>query len=273
MIGDRTLLASSTGDLSAITLSEPASNFEWIAFHGPKGGPAFTRIPGSSYSQSLQRIPYLGYSNMNGYVPFILQFSSTDRQNLSSKCFQVVHTNRGSSMNLYGSSLNTEGNIKFFKGYIYGEGRISGGSGFPIGKGSPGSDFVKYDETLLYSASDTTTADIVLSEPASAFRRLKVVVGSTGESRNVNEIPAPSVTGQVSVVTSIWGNNATTNYYCFASYTWPNMTTMHPYWGRAFQLGWNSASSMPTGHCSGGNTTSNGYINRPIVQVYGINRI
>lgn len=210
---------------------------------------------------------------MNGYVPFILQFSSTDRQNLSSKCFQVVHTNRGSSMNLYGSSLNTEGNIKFFKGYIYGEGRISGGSGFPIGKGSPGSDFVKYDETLLYSASDTTTADIVLSEPASAFRRLKVVVGSTGESRNVNEIPAPSVTGQVSVVTSIWGNNATTNYYCFASYTWPNMTTMHPYWGRAFQLGWNSASSMPTGHCSGGNTTSNGYINRPIVQVYGINRI
>lgn len=272
MIGDRTLLASSTTDLSAITLSEPASNFEWIAFHGPKGGPAFVRIPGSSYSQSLQRVPYLGYSNMNGYVPFILQFSSTDRQNLSSRCFQIVHTNRGSSMNLYGSSLNTEGNLKFFKGAIYGEGRLSGSSGTSTGIGSPGPDYVKYDETLLYSAASTTTADVTLSEPASAFRRLKVVVG-LGESRNVNEIPAPSVTGQVSVVTSIWGNTTAANGYAFASYTWPNMTTMHPYWGRNFQLGWNSASAMPTGYCASGNTTANGWINRPIVQVYGINRI
>ena len=273
MIGDRTLLASASANTSAITLSEPASNFKWLVFENIRDASQTVRILGGNYSQSLQRIPSYSTYNQTGYVPWINQFSSTGRQGFSSRNFQSIRTVGGTALNLYGSADNRADNLKFFKGAIYGEGRLSGSSGTSTGIGSPGPDYVTYDETLLYSAASTITADVTLSEPASAFRRLKVVVGLAGESRNVNEIPAPSVTGQVSVVTSIWGNNSSTNYYCFASYTWPNMTTMHPYWGRSFQLGWNSASTMPTGNCAGGNTTSNAYVNRPIVQVYGINRI
>lgn len=273
MIGDRTLLASASANTSAFTLSEPASNFKWLVFENIRDASQTVRILGGNYSQSLQRIPSYSTYNQTGYVPWINQFSSTGRQGFSAANFQSIRTVAGTALNRYGSADNRADNLKFFKGAIYGEGRLSGSSGTSTGIGSPGPDYVKYDETLLYSAASTITADVTLSEPASAFRRLKVVVGLAGESRNVNEIPAPSVTGQVSVVTSIWGNNSSTNYYCFASYTWPNMTTMHPYWGRSFQLGWNSASTMPTGNCAGGNTTTNAYINRPIVQVYGINRI
>lgn len=129
-----------------------------------------------------------------------------------------------------------------------------------------------YNETVLYSASSLSYT-VNLSEPASAFSRLKIGMVSRGEGRQYIEIETPSSVNQVYTFHCIWGGNSAavqdvyTKYKFNGSYSqlvWANNAAWK-------NVGW---AVNTTAAFNGATTASTGemWCRCPVYEVIGINR-
>lgn len=262
---DRTLLRSGAS-ASSVSLSEPISNFEYIQFH--RGFNLLT-IP-TNTNWNLMRCNDCSYWSTQGYIDHEMLFKATnDGSSLQTINFNFFMQDGKGSIQTLGSGVNRANNIKFFSDNVWGIHRISGGSsttGVPL----TGAGWTAYNETLLYSASNNGDASFTLSEPATAFSRIKIAVGSTSEAHNVYEVNTPTGDGDKTTIRSNWGTSTGVNSFSMSTYYWSNnTTTCSAHDGKHFSIGWGAANPFSL---AGTASTTLSYIARPIYAVWGINR-
>lgn len=209
-----------------------------------------------------------GYYQGASYLDWEYLYSITNSGNtLSINNFQIIQTVGQSAAQLFGSAGNRASNIKHIKA-VWGINRISGTQESATGVPYYGAGWRPYDETLLASATASTSA-FTLSEPASAFNRIKMVVGSLDESRGTYECNAPIADGNEISVRSYWGNNTATNMMAITRYSWQSGTTvLSSISGKAYTMNWASANPWT----AVGATANQNWLWRPVSAVYGINR-
>lgn len=262
---DRTLLRSGAA-ASSVSLSEPISNFEYIQF---SRGSNLVTIPTNS-NWNRMRCNDCSYWSTQGYLDHEMLFKVTNNgSGLQTINFNFFCQEGFGNIQTLGSGVNRANNIKFFNNSIWGIHRISGGratTGVPL----TGAGWTAYNETLLYSASNNGAASFTLSEPATAFSRLKIAVGSNTESRNVYEVNAPSGDGDNTTIRSNWGTGTNVNAFSMSTYSWSdNTTTCSARDGKHFSPDWGALNPYSW---AGTASTTLSYIARPIYAMWGINR-
>lgn len=262
---NKTLLFSGAG-VSSCNLSEPIQNFQYMQVtltpYDKCLVPAYSSI---TYGKLVGGQAY--YANAS-YFDWQYQYSMTNSgKTLTINNFQMIQQVASSAPSLFGSAGNRASNLKHIK-EVWGVNRVSGTPTSAIGVPYSGAGWRAYDETLLAS-SNTNVSSLALSEPASAFSRIRVTVGVHTQSENSFEYNAPIQDNDKLTVKSYWGTTTSVNGICVSRYQWLSGTkVLSSLGGKAFQLGWNSANPFSsTGQISNAN-----WIWRPIYAVYGINR-
>ena len=264
---DKTLLYSGNAGVSACSLSEPASAFEYLIIGGADNVERQCTI---AQDNGSYKIPlHYGKYNTDSYMvwPFSLNVSNGTK-NLTVNKFQLLFQAGTAAPKTFGMG-NSASNVKKLK-YVYGVNKTE-----PVsitGKGAPSPDWTEYNETLLWSSNNPSQETALnLSEPATSFDRLKVRVGywDSNESNYIYDIGIPTDTGSYVALESFWGNTTASFYYCGHRYKFEGYNKMIPVSGKAFQLG--TAAQNPytaTGNYTGTNT----YIRYPVNAVWGINK-
>lgn len=267
---NRTLLYS--GDtVSACDLSEPVTNFEYFEIDKNTRGCFFP----STASLNQAKTTEVGYWQNDGYLDKQEMFKLTNNgQHLEAINFQYLYQTSSNNLKLLGSAINRANNIKFFS-RVYGCNRISGTETSAEGMKPSGEGWKTYNETLLTDEDAFGKSAIPLSEPARGFERVKVLVGSYGESPNIYEYAAPWGEGENFTTHSYWGASTGSNYLNWARWQWKDGTsTLSAYnggLGKSYQLGFNSGANNSLTALNGYNGDEN-WVRRNIRKVWGINR-
>lgn len=266
---DRTLLFSASQSVSSCTLTEPASAFEHIVIGCGDGrerectiknNSNYLHIPLNDGSWSAQAYMVWPYS--------LIVTNGTKNINLSS--FQLLfHAGTENNARTFGSTGNYASNIKKIN-YVYGV-NTKKHSLIP-GLGYPGEGWREYDETLLWSANDSTQIQniMLLSQPVSSFERLKIKTGKADgiETTYTYEVGVPVNSTAWLPLESYWGNSVNSYYFSLHRYRFSGYDKLMPISGKSFQLG--TAANNP--YTATGNYTGTGiYIRYPVNQIWGIN--
>lgn len=268
---DRTLLYSGTAGVSSCTLSEPASAFESISIGL---GPVYESEIRVIGDRTNIHVPRWGASwNSNSCLNWPYNFTiSNGTKNLSVVAQQLLF-NMGpavSSVRTFGITGNSANNVKMIYN-VYGNNRKQ--HVFEPGIGFPGDGWKAYNETLLWSATDTTAQksnSIILSRPANAFERLKFCVGTHDayEGANYLEVSPPTTNTAWINLESWWGTNTATYFVDFHRYRFSGWNTIMPTSGKVFNLGTAEANPYTA---TGNYTATDRYIRYPVNQIWGIN--
>lgn len=270
---DRTLLYSGTAPVSSCTLSEPASAFESISIGLGTTYESEVRVTGN---KSNFHIPRLGESwKANAYLnwPYNLTISNGSKTITVAGQQLLVNTSpAASAVRVLGVTGNSANNVKAIYS-VYGNNRKE--YSFVPGLGLPGDGWKAYNETLLWSATNTTAQksdSIILSRPANNFERLKFCVGypDTTEGANYLEVSPPTTNTAFINLESWWGNSTASYIVCFHRYRFNGWNTIMPTSGKYFQLGTAAANPYTA---TGNYTATNLYVRYPVNQIWGINSI
>jgi hypothetical protein len=264
---ERTLLFSSNaGNVTSCNLSEPLSAFERVCI---KTQPNVEWETWVTADAGNHRLNTYGSYNTDGYMVWPTNFNITNgTKTITVNRFQLLMqqaTNTG--LNLFGWN-NTAANIKRI-GAVWGVNRIN-----PIeteGLGKPqGEGWKEYNETLLWSGTDYANQWVInLSGRALEYERLKVGVGSHGESPNFIEVDAPTTYSSWLPLYSWWGTSTAYFYYGNHRYRWGNETqTISAISGKVWPLGTGAANPYTT---TGNYTATDTFIRRPLFAIWGIN--
>ena len=264
---ERTLLFSSNaGNVTSCNLSEPLSSFERVCI---KTSPNVEWETWVTADAGNHRLNTFGSYNNDGYMVWPTNFNITNgTKTITVNRFQLLMqqaTNTG--LNLFGWN-NTAGNIKRI-GAVWGVNRINPieteGLGMPQGEG-----WKEYNETLLWSGTDYANQWVVnLSGRALEYERLKVGVGSHGESPNFIEVDAPTTYDSQLPLYSWWGTSTGSFWYDNHIYKWGNETrTISAISGKGWNLGTGAANPYTT---TGLYNTTDTHVRRPLFAIWGIN--
>ena len=264
---ERTLLFSSNaGNVTSCNLSEPLSAFERVCI---KTSPNVEWETWVTADAGNHRLNTFGSYNNDGYMVWPTNFNITNgTKTITVNRFQLLMqqaTNTG--LNLFGFN-NTAGNLKRI-GAVWGVNRIN-----PIeteGLGKPdGEGWKEYNETLLWSGTDYANQWVVnLSGRALEYERLKVGVGSHGESPNFIEVDAPTNYSSWLPLYSWWGTSTGSFWYSNHRYRWGNETqTISAISGKTWSLGTGAANPFTT---TGNYTATDTFVRRPLFAIWGIN--
>lgn len=266
MIYDKTLLYSATATTSTITLPEPLSAFERYIV---KVSPGVYWESVCTGDRSVQRYNRYGSYNNDGYMEWPANWViSNGTKTMTCNRFQLLMqlgTNNKTQTFGWG---NTAGNIKNIS-EVWGINRKehieTEGAGKPEGEG-----WHAYDETLLWSGTDyANQSHIDLSGRALEYERLKIGVGSFGESTNIYDVDAPQSYTSWLPLRSYWGTTTGSFYLSMHRYRWDNETSgLSAVSGKTWQLGTGGVDPYSTT----GNYTSTGtFVRRPVWAIWGIN--
>lgn len=128
-----------------------------------------------------------------------------------------------------------------------------------------------YNETVLHSSS-AMAYEITLSEPATAFSRLRIGLVAPSEGRQYVEIAPPTTTGQAYTFHCLWGNNSATVHDVYTRYQFNGSYTKFGWANRCASknVGWAVHTATPF---DGASTASGDQWCRvPVYEVIGINR-
>ena len=266
MIYDKTLLYSATATTSTITLPEPLSAFERYIV---KVSPGVYWESVCTGDRSVQRYNRYGSYNNDGYMEWPANWViSNGTKTMTCNRFQLLMqlgTNNKSQTFGWG---NTAGNIKNIS-EVWGINRKehieTEGAGKPEGEG-----WHAYDETLLWSGIDyANQSHIDLSGRALEYERIKVGVGSFGESTNIYDVDAPQSYSSWLPLRSYWGTNTGSFFLSMHKYRWDNETSgLSAVSGKTWQLGTGAADPYST---TGNYTATDTFIRRPVWAIWGIN--
>lgn len=266
---DKTLLWSGA-QTSSCNLSEPLSAFEryQICYADQYLAESMT-----DKDKTCQRINRAGHWSTQGYMiwPANVVISNGTKTVTCNRFQMLGQYGTEANCRLLGSTGNSASNVKWITS-VWGINRKNKTDSSGIG--SPGEGWKQYNESLLWSGNDWQD-NINLSEPASGFERLKVMVGSGtsgNESINYHDVAAPIVETARMSLYDFWGNST-------ASY-WLGLHTLSFYNGtqslsatdmKLFQLGTGTNNSFNTTGSTAIPTANAGWRN-PIRQIWGINR-
>lgn len=266
MIHDKTLLFSSNaGNVQTCTLSEPLSAFQRFAVQTQPN------VIWESYSTAdvgNHRFNTYGYYQTDGYMIWPTNFViSNGTKTLSVNRFQLLMQQGTASTTRTFGFENTANNVKRI-GAIWGINRIN-----PVestGTGSPGPEWKAYNEKLLWSGTDYGNQRVInLSGRAIGYERLKVMVGSHGESPNAYDVDAPQSYSSWLPLNSFWGTSTGSFYICNHRYQWGGETdVLSAISGKCIQLGTGAANPFTT---TGNYTATDTFVRRPLMAVWGIN--
>ena len=263
---NKTCLYSATAGQSTVNLSEPLSAFERYVVKVTPGVYWESVCTGDRSNQRFNRYgdwAHQGY--MNWPANWVI---SNGTKTMTCNRFQMLGQNSAvNTVYAFGWS-NTASNIKHLY-EVWGINRKdpieTEGSGKPQGEG-----WKEYNETLLWSGTDYANQTVVnLSGRALEYERLKVGVGSFGESTNLYEVDAPTTYTSWLPLYSYWGTNTGSFYYSNHRYRWGNETqTISAISGKTWQLGTAAASPFTT---TGNYTSTDTFVRRPLFAIWGIN--
>jgi hypothetical protein len=266
MIYNKTCLYSATAGQSTVNLSEPLSAFERYVV---KVSPGVYWESICTADRSVQRFNRYGDWNHQGYMNWPANWViSNGTKTMTCNRFQMLSQNSAvNAVNAFGWG-NTASNIKHLY-EVWGINRKdpieTEGSGKPQGEG-----WKEYNETLLWSGTDYANQSVInLSGRALEYERLKVGVGSFGESTNLYEVDAPTTYDSWLPLYSYWGTNTGSFYYSNHRYQWGNETqTISAISGKTWQLGTAAANPFKT---TGNYTSTDTFVRRPLFAIWGIN--
>ena len=266
MIHDRTLLYSATAATSTITLSEPLSAFERYMVKATSPNVYYESV--CTGNRSVQRFNRYGSYNNDGYMVWPANWViSNDTKTLTCNRFQLLmQLGTNTKVQTFGWN-NTAGNIKNIS-EVWGINRIGGTTA--EGEGSPGEGWKTYNETLLWSGIDyANQSHITLNNRAIGYERLKVGVGSFGESTNILETDSPQNYTAWLPLTSYWGTTTGSFYLSMHRYRWDDETSgLSAVSGKTWQLGTGAADPYST---TGNYTATDTFVRRPVWAIWGIN--
>lgn len=263
---NRTLLWSGTV-ASSCTLSEPVTNFEY--FQVVKKDTAQSQLFPTNLIANRYTLDTPSHYGNAAYLSVPNRFHLYDnQQGMSSVCFNFFYQTNSSNPRLLGQT-NSANNRKLF-GAIYGVNRISGEETTSIGVPCTGAGWRPYDETVLWSASTYGYKTITLSEPASAFERIRIKMGTTDNGFTFNEFTSPSSDNNWLTTNSYWGNSDTNIMLTMNKSVWTSGTHVlsSNSASKVFSFG-TSAANPYTGTGSTGNAN---WATWNILEVIGINR-
>lgn len=128
-----------------------------------------------------------------------------------------------------------------------------------------------YNETVLHSSS-AMAYNVTLSEPATAFSRLRIGMVAPSEGRQYVEVETPSSTTQCYTLHCIWGNGSA---YCTDVYTRYKFNGSYTSFGWANRAAWKNVNwAVNTTAAFNGASTASGenWCRIPVYEVIGINR-
>lgn len=265
MIYNKTCLYSATAGTNSITLSEPLSAFERYVV---KVSPGVYWESVCTGDRSVQRFNRYGDWNHQGYMIWPANWViSNGTTKLECNRFQMLWQN--SAVNKVGAFGwgNTASNIKHMY-EVWGINRKDYTTA--QGEGSPGEGWKTYNETLLWSGIDyANQSHITLNNRAIGYERLKVGVGSFGESTNILETDSPQNYTAWLPLTSYWGTTTGSFYLSMHRYRWDDETSgLSAVSGKTWQLGTGAADPYST---TGNYTATDTFIRRPVWAIWGIN--
>lgn len=257
---DKELLWSGS-DTSAFNSTKPFSSFEKIELHLNTNN----IVEINPYaSTTLGQFPVKSMWSADSYLAWNYRFTiNNNSKHFNINRYQMIYQSTTKAPKLFGFT-NSAGNIKRITA-CYGINAINPTGSFN-GAGSPGEGWKEYNETVLYSGSLTST--INLSEPATSFERLKIVVGVPSESVNYYEYNAPTTSTQRLTTQSLWGSSTASYYYGYSWWEWyNNYKSLSSTRGKMFQLG----TAGNTAYSAAGNIGDDNFVRRPIRAIIGIN--
>ena len=261
---DQTLLYSGSTNVKTVTLSEPLSAFERFAICV---SPNVIWESEASANCNFHRFDRYGSCDTDGYFIWPTNYVvSNDCKKIDVNHFQMLMQNGTSAQLRTFGFNNTAGNTACIVG-VWGINRKDHVD--EEGLGSPGEGWQEYNETPLWSGTDRPE-HIYLSEKAIAFERLKVSVGSHGESINTYDVDAPTKYDTWLPLYSYWGTSLGSYYLSMNRYKFLGETDeLSAVSGKTWQLG--SAAANP--YTAVGNYTSTeSYVRKPLIGIWGINK-
>lgn len=165
----------------------------------------------------------------------------------------------------WGDSINNINNRTILT-EVYGVDRINYIE--ELGIGSPGTGWRRYNETLLWSG--TNTDSINLSESASNFERLRLKLGTPTSSHTFMEVDAPLADGYILTTNTADTESPSIYRLAWSNWIWSNnCMTLTAVNGKSFR---NTETWSYTFTSSLDNSDTD--INkRPILEIVGINRL
>lgn len=265
MIYNKTCLFSATAGTNSITLSEPLSAFERYVV---KVNPGVYWESVCTGDRSVQRYNRYGSYNNDGYMEWPANWViSNGTKSMSCNRFQLLmQLGTNNKTQLFGWG-NTAGNIKNIM-EVWGINRKDYTTA--QGEGKPEGDWKTYNETLLWSGTDyANQSHIDLSNRAVGYERLKIGVGSFGESTNIYDVDAPQSYTSWLPLRSYWGTTTGSFYLSMHRYQWDNETSgLSAVSGKTWQLGTGAADPYST---TGNYTSTETYVRRPVWAIWGVN--
>lgn len=265
MIYNKTCLFSATAGTNSITLSEPLSAFERYVV---KVNPGVYWESVCTGDRSVQRYNRYGSYNNDGYMEWPANWViSNGTKSMSCNRFQLLmQLGTNNKTQLFGWG-NTAGNIKNIM-EVWGINRKDYTTA--QGEGKPEGDWKTYNETLLWSGIDyANQSHITLNNRAVGYERLKVGVGSFGESTNIYDVDAPQSYSSWLPLRSYWGTTTGSFYLSMHRYQWDNETSgLSAVSGKTWQLGTGAADPFST---TGNYTATDTFVRRPVWAIWGVN--
>lgn len=265
MIYNKTCLFSATAGTNSITLSEPLSAFERYVV---KVNPGVYWESVCTGDRTVQRYNRYGSYNNEGYMEWPANWViSNGTKSMSCNRFQLLmQLGTANKAQTFGWN-NTANNIKNIM-EVWGINRKDYVTAY--GEGKPEGDWKTYNETLLWSGTDyANQSHITLNNRAIGYERLKVGVGSFGESTNIYDVDAPQSYASWLPLRSYWGTTTGSFYLSMHRYQWDNETSgLSAVSGKTWQLGTGAADPYST---TGNYTATDTFIRRPVWAIWGIN--
>lgn len=258
---NKTLLYSGSSGVYTCTLSESATNFRRIQICSNS---CICEIPSvTGVSDITFNRPGGSWSN-EGYLLATHRASiSADGKTLTISGFNLLGSN-STTPYYWGNDVNHSNNIKGIQA-VYGVDRIDYVD--IIGAGSPGTGWSAYNETLLWSGSNTNI--IELSESAGNFERLRIKVGTSACTPYYKEYDAPTTDNDKLTILANNSESVSIYNWGWSRWTWSDrMTKLTSEYGKSARQTGTSSSSF-TGNLNNDDTDFN---KRPILEIVGINR-
>lgn len=259
---NKTLLWSGSAS-SSCSLSESVSNFRRIQIvlneYSTIELPSVVNVSNMSIDGAGGSWGSDVYTIKNGRVSI-----SSDGKTISVDGFTIIGS-YSSNPHYWGNNTNNTNNRKQIV-KVYGIDRINYTE--VEGAGSPGTNWRKYNETLLWSGSNTSP--ITLSESASNFERLRILEGTSSTAQYYREVAAPLSDGDKLTLQVINSESTSIYNYGWSRWTWSdNMTKLTSEYGKS----WRNTGTGNGNFTSALNNNDNDFNKRPILEIVGINRL
>lgn len=266
---NRTLLYSTDSTVSSCTLSESAANFRRLQILVQSGRRSIVEIPAFVNKSNQVIINNATYWDNDVYTIKALNISIDAKgTKLYVNGYHMIGA-QGSGSNInptyWGNDFNNSININVIS-KVFGVDRINYVE--EPGIGAPGLGWKKYNETLLWSG--TNTGIINLSESASSFERLRLKLGTNTSSQRFIEVDAPLSDGYILTTNTAVTESPSIYRFAWSNWIWSNnCKTLTALNGKSYR---NTGTYQ--GNFTGLLDNSDTDINkRPIIEIVGINRL